>query len=429
MRRLADLLADARRSPTLRTTAVLGVAGVGFAAANLILARVLSRQEYALFALAVTFFNVGIPLAPLGADVVVNRRRIAPDGALLRRVLTTSATVALAAVAISSVVYGLQGTVLPLIGLSVAAGGANYVVGSHYQSQRRFRTSLFFVQGINFVLLGAALATVGLGATTARLPLTLMTATYVALAVFGWAKLLREKPSRRVEPEALRWREALSCVGVTGVAILLGQFERLAIPRLLSMDALATYGVLAAVVGSVFRMLWIAAGYTLLPRLRTATGPVRRRLLLWREARTVGVVVLVVAVGIWFVAAPLVEGFLAGKYELPPALVLAALIGGVVKVASAFSRAAATALTDNRQLAQLNTLGWLSLAVAVGGVWVGAHWGLTGVLYGVSLGWLCQGAFAAMVVAPHLKRGVHRVTPAVELATAAAPPPPIGVGR
>jgi O-antigen/teichoic acid export membrane protein len=397
------MLSEIWRSPALRTTLVFGMAGIGFSAANLILARLLPTVEYAIFALVITFLNVGIPLAPLGADVVINRREVRRDASLLARAFATSLAMAALVVWIAGHWYGVDARLLWVIGAAVTAGGVNYVAGAHFQSRRRFSISLPLLQGANFVMVAAALLTWLIGVREAWLALAVVGGSYLVFAVVGWVKMLREHSAAADPHEPFLWTEALSCVGVSGVAILLGQLERLLIPQLLTLEVLATYGVLAAIVGSAFRMLWMGVGYSLLPRLRSAGDVAERRRLLRHELQTVGGVVAIASVGIWLVTPWLVDWALAGKYVLPAALILAALVNGVFKVGSAFARAAATALGDNRQLSMLHGLGWVATILAVGGAAIGARWGLAGVLYGISLGWLSQGVFAAWVAAPHLR--------------------------
>jgi hypothetical protein len=390
------------RSPTLRITLVFGLSGVGFTVANLIMARVLPTFEYAIFALVMTFLNVGIPLAPLGADVVINRREVPRNASLLLRTFATSLVMAGLAAWVAGHWYGIEGRLLWIIGLAVTVGGINYVAGAHFQSRRRFGLSLPLLQGVNFVMLAVALLVWLLDTRDAWPALAMIGGSYLVFASFGWMRLLREPEVPA--PVPFLWTEALSCVGVGGVAILLGQLERLLIPQLLTLEALATYGVLAAIVGSTFRTLWMGVGYSLLPRLRAAVGVVERRRLLRHEVRTVSVVMSVASLTIWLVTPWLVEWALAGKYLLPSALILAALVNGILKVGSAFARASATALADNRQLAYLNGLGWVAVVLAIAGAAIGARWGLPGVLYGVAVGWLSQGLFAAWIVAPHLRQ-------------------------
>lgn len=420
---------EVRRSAALRTTVVFGLAGAGFVAANLILARLLPTLEYALFALVITFFNVGIPLAPLGADVVVNRRAVARNVTLLVRAAGTSFAMALFVAWVAGRWYGLSLDLLAVIVVATTAGGVNYVAGSHFQSRRDFRRSLPLIQGVNFVMVAAALATWLLGWRDALPAILIIAASYVFLAVAGWRLLLGGEARTPVPTEPFLWTEALSCLGVTGVAILLGQLERLLIPQLLTLEDLATYGVLAAIVGSTFRMLWMGVGYSLVPRLRAAEDTDERVRIFRRELQIVGLVVVLAAAAIWVITPRLVDWALAGRYVLPAPLILAALVNGVLKVGSAFGRAAATALGDNRQMGRLNVLGWVSVALAVAGAAFGARWGLAGVLYGVALGWLSQGISAMWIAAPHLRSldGAPRADAGGEGASSAVHPPFTGV--
>ena len=62
---------------------------MGFAAANLILARMLSAAEYALFTLVVALVNLGGAIAPAGVDEVVKRHRLETGPRFLRQVVDT----------------------------------------------------------------------------------------------------------------------------------------------------------------------------------------------------------------------------------------------------------------------------------------------------------------------------------------------------
>jgi O-antigen/teichoic acid export membrane protein len=46
-------------SPTLRSVVIYGASGLGFAGANLVLARLLPTAEYALFTLVIALANLG----------------------------------------------------------------------------------------------------------------------------------------------------------------------------------------------------------------------------------------------------------------------------------------------------------------------------------------------------------------------------------
>ena len=145
--------------------------------------------------------------------------------------------------------------------------------------------------------------------------------------------------------------------GLSAAGLLLIQLERLLIPHLLPLHDLATYGVLAAIVGSLFRVLQMGVGYSLLPRLRAAPGVLERRRLIAREARLVFAIVALGSAVIW-IATPLVERwFLDGKYHLSAALVLAALVTGVAKIMNGFAQSTVSALADARELSVLSHAG------------------------------------------------------------------------
>ncbi|MEP7176807.1 MAG: hypothetical protein ABI860_09670, partial [Gemmatimonadales bacterium] len=92
-----------------------------------------------------------------------------------------------------------------------------------------------------------------------------------------------------------------------------------------------------------------------------------------------------------------------GKYHLAGSLVLAAIFSGVGKIANSFTKAAAAALAEPRELGLVNVFGWVSVGVAIGAAFVGGRWGLAGVIYGVGIGWFLRAAVAFVVVIRHLR--------------------------
>ena len=73
--------------------------------------------------------------------------------------------------------------------------------------------------------------------------------------------------------------------GVSAAGMLFIQLERLVIPHVLTVADLALFGVLGAIAGSLFRLLQMAVGFSLLPRLRGAATVLERRQLIARELR------------------------------------------------------------------------------------------------------------------------------------------------
>jgi O-antigen/teichoic acid export membrane protein len=185
--------------------------------------------------------------------------------------------------------------------------------------------------------------------------------------------------------------------------LLLVQMDRLLIARLLSLGELATYGVLAAIVGSLFRVLQMGVGYTLIPRLRVAGSLAERRSLIRREIQLVAALVAAGAIVIWIVTPVVEHWLLGGKYDLTVPLIVAALASGVAKVLNAFSKALVTALSDPREVTTVNLVGWISVGVAVAGAAIGARWGLPGVIYGVGVGWLLRAAIGIGISARRLR--------------------------
>jgi O-antigen/teichoic acid export membrane protein len=393
------------RSPALGSAVIYGASGLGFAGANLILARVLPTAEYGLFTLVVALVNLGHALGTLGVDGVVTRRHLDAGPDLLRRAVLAAFCVALALSIISEVAYRLTLPLLLVVFIATLWGGTMMVAAARFQSEERFGVSLALMQSPNLVLLLAAGVVVVSSIRTATIPLYIVALGMVVAAMVGWWLLLREW---RARPSAARlnrfpWGEALSFAGLNGAGLLLVQLDRLVIPYVLSVHDLATYGVLAAIAGSLFRVLSMGVGYTLVPRLRVASGVAERRTLVAREAKLIGVVVVAGSAVIWFVTPFVEQWFLAGKYHLAGALLVAAIVSGVAKIANSFTKSIVSALATARELSLVNLLSWGSVALAIPAAVIGARWGLTGVIYGVALGWGVRAMTAFAVTYRHLR--------------------------
>jgi O-antigen/teichoic acid export membrane protein len=382
---------------------VLGLSGLGFAVANLVLARALPTEEYAVLTLVVALVNVGYPLAAAGVDGVVNRRPLEAGPRLLRRLLRAIVPVGLVFTAIGLAAYDTPWPTALMILVCTMAGGAVLVASGQFQSEQRFGLSLTLNQSPNLILLLSAAWVLAAGSHRAETPLAVWTIGFAAAAAAGWWVLFRErhaKPHRSVD---FPWSEALAIAGLAAAGLLLIQLERLLIPHLLPLEDLATYGVLAAIVGSLFRVLQMGVGYSLLPRLRAATGIPERRRLLLKEARLVVAIAGLGSAAIW-VATPQIERwFLEGKYHLSAALVLAALVSGVAKILNGFAQSAVAALADARELSLVSVLGWIAVGIAVVGAVAGARWGLPGVIYGVGVGWLVRASAGLYLASRHLR--------------------------
>ncbi len=390
-------------SPTLRTIVIYGAAGLGFAGANLILARVLPTAEYGLFTLAIALTNLSFAVAPIGMDGIVNRHRLEAGPRLLKRTLGAGLLTAVASLIIGGLAYQIDTPLLFLVFAATIGGGAMAVAAAQFQSEQRYGISLTLTQSPNIVLIVAALAVVVTGIKDARLPMAISALGFVLAGVIGWWVLFAERAAKPYRETRFSWSEALSYAGVSGAGLLLVQLDRLIIPHVLTLHDLATFGVLAAIAGSLFRVLAMGVGYTLLPRLRSASTASERRRLIAHEIKLVLAMIIAGSIAIWFLTPWIERSFLAGKYHLSGALLLAVLFSGVAKVMNSFTRATVAALATPPELSILNRLGWVSVAVAcVAGI-IGARWGLAGLIYGVGLGWLMRALTGSYLTLRHLK--------------------------
>ena len=388
------------RSPTLVPVLFYAASGAGYALANLLLARRLPEADYALFTLVLAMMNLGPPLAAAGLDGVAVRGGLRFVPSVSARIWLAAALVALA-LGVAGSTYGLDLAAVAIIIVSSAAGGATVVAAAEFQRRHRFALSLMLVQTPNYTLLFAAVIVMLVGASGAYLPLLVMTVGFLAAAAYAWWLVLREPHA--AGSHTVPWREAFSLAATGASGSILAQLDRLIIPYVLPLSNLATYGVLSSVAGSLFRVLQRGVGYALLPRLRAADDVTERRRLVAGEARVVAAIAVVGSLAIW-VAIPVVEHWLLDdKYEFSAALVLATLLVGGAKILHAFTRATVTALADSRELGLVNLSGWLSLALSVLGAAVGARWGLTGVVYGVGVGWLFRALAALVITYRHLR--------------------------
>lgn len=399
--RVLSTVRRASASPALYTAVLYAFLGVGFAGANLLLAYALPAVDYATITLIVALLNLGVPLSVVGLDGLIIRGRADLGPRLLGATLLAATIVGTIVAAIAHFVYRLDVVFLAMLLPAIVAGGASYLVATKFQSLHRFTLSVSISQVSNISLLLAALIIAIVGVRQVWLPLLVILVGSVMAAVWGWTRLLTSDAHRSLDhPRG----EALFYVAVSAANLLLGQMERLLTPKLLTLEDLAVFGVVAAVVIAPFRSLQMAIGHTLPPHLRAAGTLGARRRVVAREAALVGMLVLAMAVVIWYLAPALIGWFLGARYPITPAILLAAIVAGAVKVGSTAAQASVTALGDRRELGYLSILSWVAVAGALAGAAVGARWGLSGVIYGATFGWAVQGFAAAGLAAPHLRR-------------------------
>ena len=392
-------------SPALRVAAAFGVGGAAFSIGNLLLARQLSAEAYGLVSLVIGLISLAVVIAPFGIDLVITRRGLELGKYLRRITLATSLVTSVATVIVGAVLYRLQASLLICLFLTIAAGGVSQAASAHFQSLRQFSVSVPILQSPNLAVVLAGAATMVVGATNPIFSCAILAASGLATSGGGWMLLARRTSGAHPcgKPAGL-WGEAIPLVTVTAASSTFLQLERLVIPAALGIDDLATFGVLAALVGSPFRILQAAVGFTIIPRLRDAESIEARNQLLKREGILMIVVILAGSVLIWMLAPYLAHLLLAGRYDLSNSLVIATVIAGVLKVFSAFATAVASALAPARNLRIFSIGSWACVAIATVASFPAARWGLVGVIYAISAGWLIRCFIAGWLCLPHLRQ-------------------------
>jgi O-antigen/teichoic acid export membrane protein len=391
------------RSSALRAAAGLGGSGLALAAGNLLLARVLPAEEFARFALMFSLVMVGISIAPIGADVILLRRHFVPDPRLYRQVFHTSILVAAALVAVAGSLYPLPPALLLVMGICVIAGGMKTVPVAYFRSQQRFNAALALTVGTNASLLLASVIGFVSGARSALLPAIAMSLSLVLTAALGWRAAT---PRAGVSGGSNRypWSEGWSAVSFASAGMILAAFERLLTPRLLDLHQLATFSVLATIAGSPFQMLQMGVGYTLVPGLRNAKTSAQQVKVFTHEALVVAGTAAAAGVVVWIITPSVLHWILNDRYSIGWPLLTAALVTGALKVLSSLAASAVNALGSGRDLFLISVIGWCAIGFGFIGAWVGARWGLTGLVFGVGAGWLLRTVAIFWIAAKQLWR-------------------------
>ena len=387
------------RSPALRSGATFAAGGIGFALGNVLLARVLPEIEYGRVALFLALIQLGTVLGPVGVETLINRHRLHAGRALLARVGTTGMAAGLLLAAVTFAIYDLGAVLSALLALAIASAALNRVAAAFFQSQRKFGSSLFLILVHNWIVLLAVPVVLLTGRRDALPAALTIAAAYAATALRGWSRALRgpaeperpaqqAAPSGEAPPQPALLHEGLMVLGMQLALAALYQLDRLIIPRALSIQDLATYSVVSAVAASPFRMLQTGLAFSLLPRLKACAGGAEVRRLIRHEIGIACGAALLACIGVLVFTDWVLRVALEGRYELPRGLLAAFVIVGLVRVWSGISSATATAFGTARHLAMLNAFSWLALLAAAASACAARGFGLTGIVYGVGVGWL-----------------------------------------
>jgi O-antigen/teichoic acid export membrane protein len=392
------------RSPSLRAALALGCGGVAFTLSNLLFARELSSEEYGLLQLFLGILSVAMLAAPLGLDQIVARRGLLLGPYLRRGVLAACALVGVLTAALAGLTYQLSGSMLACLAVATAATGACQATVAHFQGQRQLGIAAWLMQIMPNMALApvALLAMIPAFSSAATASELLAAASVISFASTWYLVVARQQGAIGTPRFGSLWREALSLVAITMASATFLQLERLVLVPAVGVYDLALYGVVGSLVGSPFRMIQSAVLFTLIPEMRAAQGLRARRRLLVRESGIVGAALMCGAVVLWLIAPPIAHWFLAGRYDLSNTLMLAAIVSGLLKVCSAFATSVVVAVGDEKDLRHAGLSAWSSIVLACAGAFLASPWGLTGVLYGISAGWLVRTLAAVWIAVPHL---------------------------
>jgi O-antigen/teichoic acid export membrane protein len=392
------------KSGSLKGTIIFAAGGVGFALANIVLAAVLPPAQFGLLSLFLALLQFGLACGPLGLDVVVKRHRPRVTLKLARRAATSAAIVAAAIAVGAKYFYGLSTVSALLLFFGGALGAGHFIIVGVYQSRAELGWALTLENAPNYVLLLLAILA-SLTSLQSATPMMLgVVIGYLLSNLLGWSRATRSQSGLAQLDGAVALREGLSSVSISLSRQLLWQLERFAIPKLISVNDLATYAVLAAVVGAPFRVTQLGVAFTLIEKLRSAPDAAAARAVL-RHELLVGLLLVVGSVVGVLLLAPLVFHFvLHDKYAISPGLMAATLAVGVARVAEGFSTTVVTALGSASKLARISALGWISLVVAIAGAILGSRFGLAGILCGTCTGWLTLCAGGCVIGANSFRR-------------------------
>ncbi len=403
---MIDKIREMLMSGTGKSGLSFALSGLSFAVANLVLAHSLVVEAYALFALLVAIVMMIASIGMLGANGVVNRHALAPDNRLFGRVLLSSLSVALFGAFVAIYMYQIPPVLAAILALTGCAFAITRFCGAYLQSKFYLVSSLLLANSLNYLLLAVALLVTVLGLTDITIPFLILALLQCFVAV-GGVRFVRSQFNDVSSSYKYSWRESLAFVFMASSAGLLVQLERLVTPRLLGLEDMAILGVLLAIIGPPFRLVYLTFGYALLPSLRKTQAKAARLALVSKYSAAALLSILPLWIVIWFGAPFIQRLFLSNEYAMSDQLILAALVAGSIKGFSGIAEASVTALSSIKGMEVMGAIGWVSILCALFAASFGAQFGLAGVVYGVTVGWVIRLVAAPFIVAGWRDDNVH----------------------
>ncbi|GGC10016.1 hypothetical protein GCM10011494_30880 [Novosphingobium endophyticum] len=393
------------RSKSLGASFGFAFAGAAFTFGNLLLARELPAAAFGQLALAVAIYNVCICLAPWGIDQVLLRRRLEPGSRLFLRAFVPCSIVAVAAVGGIVAVYGFPVRAALLLGAAIFGGGLTIAAGMGLRSHGWMMLAIAVTNVGSWALLISGASGFIVSWTSVVPPMTILAVANLLFAAISWIAFIRHCGLNGEKDDAVPPGEALSLVVAVAAGALLVQVERFVIPQVLGFQALATFAVVASVAIFPFRLLRSGSGFALTPRLRAATDRPTRFRLLASEGKALAITFLIGTVLVLALAPFVASVFTDGRYQLERLLILAACFNGAAKLLEGLPHSAVVACGTAVEIRHLSWMSWFVIAATVAGSWLGARWGLAGLMCGSAAGCLIGSIPGALLARKVLVRG------------------------
>jgi len=146
------------KSPALRSAIGFGFGGVGFALANILLARSLTPADFGLVTLALSLGQFGLTLGPFGLEIVANRHRPRPNARLAALAFALALGTGALLAAVAWRYYDLSPSLSLIVMGTVVGTATNRIASAFFQGEGRLRPAMVLIQIHNYVLLAIAAA-------------------------------------------------------------------------------------------------------------------------------------------------------------------------------------------------------------------------------------------------------------------------------
>jgi hypothetical protein len=374
------------RSPSIRGAILFAMSGAAFAVGNLLIAAGLPQRDYGHFALFVGAMAITSNVAPLGLDQILLRRHLRLSWSYVRPILLSAVAIGLGAGVVTRTVYGLPWAQVLALGVGTVVYATLRTIAAALRRHGFATVATAAETCTDWMILLAGIGVVIGKVRSGEAIAIFLAAAGVGLAILAAGHVRRFELGLRSVDGGARVREAMPLLGIVAAGAVAVQGERLLVPLLLSIDALATLAVLYAIAMSPFRVLSAGIIASFAQQMRVTTDGGERRQLVRHETRLFAAMALLGSAAITL-AGPIVgEALTAGRYQLSPGLCAAACLGGCVRILQAIPRAVAIGIGTAADLARLNAYLWIAIAGMIAGAIIGAEWGLAMLVMGAAMG-------------------------------------------